>query len=142
SPPGSTSLASATFRLEFFASAQCDGSGFGEGKQFLGTTNVTANASGGATSIPAPSRPLSRPGRRSRQRRSRRTATRPSSPPAARRPGPAGLRLQPPGVDDPLEELLRPRLLRRGEDLRGRPFLEDQAVVQEVDASGDVAGEA
>lgn len=39
----------ATFRLEFFASPECDASGFGEGRDFLGTTTVTTDANGAAT---------------------------------------------------------------------------------------------
>lgn len=38
----------AVFRLEFFSNASCDGSGFGEGQVFLGSTNVTTDASGNA----------------------------------------------------------------------------------------------
>jgi len=37
-----------TFRLEFFSNVAGDGSGFGEGKTFLGTTDVTTDASGAA----------------------------------------------------------------------------------------------
>jgi hypothetical protein len=40
------STANATFRLEFFSNAACDASGNGEGKTFLGTTNVTTNGTG------------------------------------------------------------------------------------------------
>ena len=44
------------------------------------------------------------------------------------RPRQASLPLQPAGVDDALQELLRARLLaRRAEDLLGRPLLEDHA---------------
>ena len=43
------SIPNATFALEFFASSSCDSSGFGEGAAFLGTINVTTNASGNAT---------------------------------------------------------------------------------------------
>ena len=39
----------AVFRLEFFSNASCDGSGFGEGQVFLGSTNVTTDASGSAS---------------------------------------------------------------------------------------------
>src|SRR2546425_10944826 len=46
------------------------------------------------------------------------------------------------GVDDPLQELLRPLLSRRGEDLLRRALLEDPALVQEADPVGDVAREA
>jgi hypothetical protein len=42
------SLPNASFRIEFFASAACDASGFGEGETFVGTTTVTTNASGNA----------------------------------------------------------------------------------------------
>ena len=43
------SLAGIVYRLEFFANAACDSSGFGEGKTFLGAKDVTidgSNASG------------------------------------------------------------------------------------------------
>ncbi len=43
------SAANATYRLEFFANASCDASGNGEGQTYLGTTNVTTNASGDVT---------------------------------------------------------------------------------------------
>src|SRR5262245_39010504 len=43
-------------------------------------------------------------------------------------------RLQSSGLDDALEELLRPRLARRAEDLIGRPLLEDDAGVEKADA--------
>jgi hypothetical protein len=43
------SLPNAQFRLEFFASAQCDPSGFGEGATFLGSTTVTTDASGNSS---------------------------------------------------------------------------------------------
>jgi CSLREA domain-containing protein len=39
------STASTTFRIEFFSNASCDASGNGEGKTFLGATNVTTDAS-------------------------------------------------------------------------------------------------
>ena len=56
-PPG-TATESRTFRLEFFASAACDPSGFGEGQTFIGTTNVTTDGSGDASfgplSFPVP----------------------------------------------------------------------------------------
>jgi hypothetical protein len=35
-----------TFALDFFANTTCDGSGYGEGQSFLGSTNVTTNGSG------------------------------------------------------------------------------------------------
>ena len=38
------STASTTFRIEFFANAACSGSGNGEGKTFIGSTNVTTDA--------------------------------------------------------------------------------------------------
>lgn len=38
------STASTTFRLEFFSNAACNSSGNGEGKTFLGSANVTTNA--------------------------------------------------------------------------------------------------
>ncbi len=37
------------FRLEFFASAACDASGYGEGQIFIGTTDVTTDADGNAS---------------------------------------------------------------------------------------------
>lgn len=43
------STPNAVFALEFFASASCDESGFGEGATFLGGIDVTTNASGNAT---------------------------------------------------------------------------------------------
>jgi CSLREA domain-containing protein len=43
-----TSTANTTFRLEFFANPECTQSGYGEGKTFLGTFDVTTNASGRA----------------------------------------------------------------------------------------------
>jgi len=39
------SVASTTFRLEFFSSPACYSAGFGQGEHFLGSTNVTTNAS-------------------------------------------------------------------------------------------------
>ncbi len=42
------STASRTFRLEFFASATGDASGFGEGQIFLGTIDVTTDGAGNA----------------------------------------------------------------------------------------------
>ncbi len=39
---------SSTFTIEFFASPQCDASGFGEGQYFLGSTTVATNSSGDA----------------------------------------------------------------------------------------------
>src|SRR6476659_10712397 len=52
------------------------------------------------------------------------------------------VRLETTGFDDSLEELLRPRLARRAEDLGGRALLEDDALVEEADAARDVAGKA
>jgi CSLREA domain-containing protein len=43
------SLATTSFRIEFFSSPACDPSGNGEGKTFLGSQDVTTNASGDAT---------------------------------------------------------------------------------------------
>ena len=40
------SLASATFALDFFANAAADPTGYGEGRVFLGSTNVTTDGSG------------------------------------------------------------------------------------------------
>lgn len=39
----------ATFRLEFFSSPACDSSGYGEGKSFIGSINVTTDGSGNVT---------------------------------------------------------------------------------------------
>lgn len=43
------SAASETFWLEFFSNDSADGSGYGEGQTFLGTTTVTTDGSGDAT---------------------------------------------------------------------------------------------
>jgi CSLREA domain-containing protein len=43
------STAKTTFRIEFFSSPSCDPSGFGEGKNFLGSQSVTTDAGGNAT---------------------------------------------------------------------------------------------
>jgi len=43
------STASATFTIQFFANDNCDPSGNGEGQLFLGSANVTTNASGNGT---------------------------------------------------------------------------------------------
>jgi hypothetical protein len=43
------SMASTTYRLEFFANNSADPSGFGEGESFIGTTNVTTDANGNAS---------------------------------------------------------------------------------------------
>jgi hypothetical protein len=43
------SLASRSFRIEFFANTSCDPSGFGEGETFIGTTTVTTDGSGNAS---------------------------------------------------------------------------------------------
>jgi hypothetical protein len=40
------STPSTTFRIELFAGSVCDASGFGEGETFIGTTDVTTDASG------------------------------------------------------------------------------------------------
>ena len=52
------STANTTFRVEFFANAACDGSGFGEGQTFIGfqsvTTDGTGNASFNASFAPLP----------------------------------------------------------------------------------------
>src|SRR6266481_3243500 len=50
--------------------------------------------------------------------------------------------LEPTRLDDPLEELLRPRLARRREDLLGRPLFQDHPRVEEADAVRDLAREA
>ena len=44
-----SSAASTTYRLEFFASPQCDASGYGEGRDYLGFLSVTTNSSGEAS---------------------------------------------------------------------------------------------
>ncbi len=46
------------------------------------------------------------------------------------------------GLDDPLQELARARLVRVAEHLRGWPVLQDLPLLQEADAIGDVTGEA
>jgi hypothetical protein len=47
------STPSSAFRLEFFSSAHCDPSGFGQGQTFLGFTNVSTDGSGNASfSVP------------------------------------------------------------------------------------------
>ena len=43
------SAASATYRIEFFASTAADPSGFGEGQRYLGFTNVTTDGAGTVT---------------------------------------------------------------------------------------------
>ena len=43
------SIANTQFRIEFFASTTQDGSGYGEGKRYLGFANVTTDGSGNAT---------------------------------------------------------------------------------------------
>src|SRR6266542_2694143 len=50
-------------------------------------------------------------------------------------------RLHPAGGDDPLQELARARLRRRLEDAVGRALLEDDAVVKEAHAVGDLPRE-
>ena len=55
------SVANGSFRVEFFTSAACDGSGYGEGATFLGSLNLTANGSGNANlaiTVPAASAPI------------------------------------------------------------------------------------
>src|SRR6478752_4894919 len=47
------------------------------------------------------------------------------------------LTLQPAGLNDALEELLGPRLLRLGEDLFRRALLQDHALVKEADPVRD-----
>ena len=42
------SISNSTFRIEFFGNTACDASGNGEGATFLGTTNVTTDATGNA----------------------------------------------------------------------------------------------
>lgn len=42
------SIAGEAFRVEFFASPTCDANGYGEGRTFLGTTEVTTNLAGSA----------------------------------------------------------------------------------------------
>ena len=43
------SLASTQFRIEFFANTACHSSGYGQGQTFIGSTDVTTNASGNAS---------------------------------------------------------------------------------------------
>ncbi len=43
------SLTSTQFRLEFFSNSSCDGSGYGEGENYLGFVDVTTDGSGNAT---------------------------------------------------------------------------------------------
>jgi CSLREA domain-containing protein len=43
------STAATTFRIEFFANAACDRSGYGEGQTFIGTIDVTTDADGNAS---------------------------------------------------------------------------------------------
>ncbi len=43
------SSANTTFRVEFFANAACDGSGFGEGQTFIGFQSVVTDGSGNAS---------------------------------------------------------------------------------------------
>ena len=43
------SIASAAYRLEFFANPSCDASGYGEGKTFIGFQNVITDGSGNAS---------------------------------------------------------------------------------------------
>jgi len=46
------STANTTFRIEFFANAAGDASGYGEGQNFIGAISVTTNGSGNATFAP------------------------------------------------------------------------------------------
>jgi titin len=51
------SVASTTFRIEFFANAAADPSGYGQGRTYLGFTTVTTNASGAGSftfTLPTP----------------------------------------------------------------------------------------
>ncbi|MEO7254066.1 MAG: hypothetical protein ABIZ64_07480 [Casimicrobium sp.] len=43
------SIASATYRIEFFANAVCDASGYGEGKTFIGFQSATTDGTGNAS---------------------------------------------------------------------------------------------
>ena len=43
------SVASSTYRLEFFANAACDASGYGEGRTFIGFQSVATDSSGNAS---------------------------------------------------------------------------------------------
>jgi hypothetical protein len=52
------SVASTTFRIEFFANAAADPSGFGQGQTFLGYKTVTTNSSGAGTFTFALATPL------------------------------------------------------------------------------------
>ena len=45
------SLSNTTFRVEFLDNSVCDASGFGEGKNFVGSANVTTDGSGSAAII-------------------------------------------------------------------------------------------
>src|SRR5690242_13521210 len=63
--------------------------------------------------------------------------------PHGRRPSPGRqYLLQPPGLDDALEEGARPLLLGVAEDLVGRALLVDHAAIEEADLARDVAGKA
>ena len=53
-----SSVASKTYRVEFFTNEMCDGNGFGEGKTFLGFVNVTTDGAGNGAFSFAPSTPL------------------------------------------------------------------------------------
>jgi len=49
---------SESFRIDVYASPKCDPSGAGEGKQYLGTKNITTDGSGnGSASLGTPARP-------------------------------------------------------------------------------------
>lgn len=43
------STSNTTFRIEFFAESSCDASGFGEGRNFIGSTNATTDTNGDVT---------------------------------------------------------------------------------------------
>ena len=45
------SLAAATYRIEFFANATADGSGYGEGTTYLGSTSVTTSANNASFTV-------------------------------------------------------------------------------------------
>jgi CSLREA domain-containing protein len=47
------STSATTFRIEFFSNVGCDASGFGEGRTFIGTTDVTTDIDGNASFGPS-----------------------------------------------------------------------------------------
>ena len=53
------SKASTAYRIEFFSSPACDGSGHGEGGRFLGFVNATTNAAGTVSFSPVLAQPVS-----------------------------------------------------------------------------------